>query len=81
MKLESVIAFNSLFVNSADTTLLTPRIQIKFQSKGKYRLAETRIGSYGNMLEIDEDSLTALGELMRTIVMGESNLDIRNFGD
>ena len=61
LKLENVTAFNSLFVNSADTTLLTPRIQIKFQSKVKYRLAETRIGSYGNMLEIDEDSLTALG--------------------
>ena len=61
LKWENVTAFNSLFVNSADTGLLTPKIQFSLKSRGKIRLAETKVGLHGNLLGIDEGSTSALG--------------------
>lgn len=61
LKFENVTAFNSLFINSADTQLLTPKVEFGLKSTGKYRLAESKVVLYGNLLGIKEDSISALG--------------------
>ena len=61
LRMENVSAFNSLFGNSADATMITPRVSFSLESKGTYRVGNTRASLFGNMSSIDEDDREALG--------------------
>jgi hemolysin activation/secretion protein len=61
LRMENVSAFNSLFGNSADATMVTPRVTLSLESKGTYRMGNSRASLFGNMSSIDEDDREALG--------------------
>ena len=61
LRMENVSAFNSLFGNSADVTMLTPRVGFSLDSKGTYRVGKTMASLFGNMSSIDEGEREALG--------------------
>ena len=59
--MENVSAFNSLFGNSADVTMVTPRVGFSLDSRGTYRVGKTMASLFGNMSSIDEGDREALG--------------------
>ena len=61
LRMENVSAFNSLFGSSADATMVTPRVSLSLESKGTYRMGNTRASLFGNMSSIDENDREALG--------------------
>ena len=61
LRMENVSAFNSLFGNSADATMVTPRVSLSLESTGTYRMGNTRASLFGNMSSIDENDREALG--------------------
>ena len=61
LRMENVTAFNSLFGNSADATMVTPRVSFSLDSKGTYRRGVSRASLFGNMSSIDEEDREALG--------------------
>ena len=61
LRMENVSAFNSLFGNSADATMVTPRVGLSLDSRGSYRVGNTRASLFGNMSSIDEEDREALG--------------------
>ena len=61
LRMENVSAFNSLFGNSADATMVTPRVGLSLDSRGTYRVGNTRASLFGNMSSIDQGDREALG--------------------
>ena len=61
LRMENVSAFNSLFGNSADATMISPRVSFSLESKGTYRVGNTRASLFGNMSSIDQGDREALG--------------------
>ena len=61
LRMENVSTFNSLFGNSADATMVTPRVSFSLDSKGIYRRGSSRASLFGNMSSIDEADREALG--------------------
>jgi hemolysin activation/secretion protein len=61
LRMENVSTFNSLFGNSADATMITPRVSFSLDSKGTYRRGASRASLFGNMSSIDEADREALG--------------------
>ena len=61
LRLENVSAFNSLFGNAVDATMVTPRVSLSFDSKGTYRAGMSRASLFGNMSSIDQADREALG--------------------
>ena len=61
LKWENVKAFNSFFTNHADVAMLTPRLGLSLQTKGNYRVGNTKLSLRGNLLGIDHSTREALG--------------------
>ena len=61
LRMENVSTFNSLFGNSADATIITPRVSLSLDSQGTYRRGASRASLFGNMSSIDEADREALG--------------------
>lgn len=61
LKWENVKAFNSFFPNHADVAMLTPRVGLSLQTKGNYRVSNTKLSIRGNLLGIDHSTREALG--------------------
>jgi hypothetical protein len=61
LRMENVSTFNSLFGNSADATMITPRVSFSLDSKGTYRRGASQASLFGNMSSIDEADREALG--------------------
>ena len=61
LRMENVSAFNSLFGNSADVTMVTPRVGFSLASRGTYRTGTTRASLFGNMSSLDDADMQALG--------------------
>jgi hypothetical protein len=61
LKWENVKAFNSFFPNHADVAMLTPRVGLSLQTKGNYRVSNTKLSIRGNLLGIDHSTRQALG--------------------
>ena len=61
LRMENVSAFNSLFGNSADVTMVTPRVSFSLDSKGTYRRGNTQASLFGNMNSMSDADMQALG--------------------
>jgi len=62
MRLENVEAYNSLSTKpAADVLMMTPRVALSLEHTGKYRIANSALSLFGNILAIDENERESLG--------------------
>ena len=62
MRLENVEAYNSLSTKpAADVLMMTPRVALSLEHTGKYRIANSALSLFGNILSMDQNELESLG--------------------